>query len=155
MLSELTDAERKRLRKHYTENREAHLLYLKGRHFVEKRSNESLQMAERVYQQALDLDPTYAPAWAGLSEIYFLGIGFHMLPGDPRAKAAAEKALAIDEALSEAHTSLARVLWQEDWNWVEAERELKRALELEPNNAFAHRIYGHYLASMGRHEEAL
>ncbi len=112
-------------------------------------------MAESYYRQALDLDPTYALAWAGLSEIYYLGIGSHLTPGDARAKAAAEKALAIDETLSEAHTSLGRVLWQDDWNWAEAERELKRAIELDSNNAFAHRIYAHYLGSMGRHDQAL
>jgi TolB-like protein/Tfp pilus assembly protein PilF len=155
LLSELTSAESKRLRKHYTENREAHLLYFKGRYFAEKRTNESLQMAEGFYKQALDLDPTYALAWAGLSEIYYLGVGSHLQPGDPRAKAAAEKALVIDETLSEAHTSLGRILWQDDWNWMAAERELKRAIELDSNNAFAHRIYGHYLASMGRPDQAL
>jgi tetratricopeptide (TPR) repeat protein len=130
-------------------------MYSMGRYFAEKRTDESLQKAAEYYQQALNLDPNYALPWVGLSDVYWLGIGSHLPPEDNRAKAAAEKALALDESLSEAHTSLGRVLLQQDWNWTEAEKELKRAIELNPNSAFAHRIYGHYLGAMSRDDQAL
>ncbi len=155
LTSELTGEERKRLRKHSTENRAAYLLYLKGRHFAEKRTGEAWQKAIEFYKQAIDLDPNYALAHLGLADAYY------QVPMEPlnvmllRSKGEAQKALEIDETLGEAHTALARILWQYEWNWSEAEREFKRALELDPNNAFAHRIYGYYLASMRQHAESV
>src|SRR5262249_35982827 len=81
----------------------------------------------------------------------------HFPPGENirQSRAAAEKALAIDETLGEAHTSLGRILWQRDWNWRDAEREFKRAIELDPGNAFAHRIYAYYLVSMGQFDQSV
>lgn len=155
LISELTGEERKRLRKRYTENRAAFELYAQGRTVAEKRTSESLQMAERFYQQALDIDPNYTLAHIGLSEIYYLGLASHLQPGNPRAMEEVTKALTIDDTISEAHTALARILWQQEWNWSAAENEFKRALALDPHNAFAHRIYGSYLMSMERHDEAL
>ena len=155
LTSELTGEERTRLKKHSTENRAAHLLYLNGRHFAGKRTVEAWQKAIEFYKQALDLDPNYALAHLGLADAYY------QVPLEPmnvmllRSKGEAQKALAIDETLGEAHTALARILWQYEWNWSQAEREFKRALELNPNNAFAHRIYGYYLASMRQHEESV
>lgn len=157
LTSELSGEERTRLRKHYTENKAAYDLYTKGRFFTEKRTHESLQTAEGFYQQTLALDPTYALAYIGLADIYFQGLG-SSLPERERmakSKAAAERALALDETLSEAHTTRARILWKQDLNWAEAKQEFARAIELDPNNAFAHRIYGNYLSSLGRHEEAI
>jgi eukaryotic-like serine/threonine-protein kinase len=116
-----------------------------------------LQTAEGFYKQALDLDPTYAMAWFGLAEIYFRAIN----PGLPerarmaRSKSAAEKALAIDETLGEAHTARARILWKQDLNWAEAKREFERGIALAPNSGFAHQIYGNYLSSLGQYEEAI
>jgi DNA-binding winged helix-turn-helix (wHTH) protein/Tfp pilus assembly protein PilF/TolB-like protein len=157
LTSHLTAEDRRRLKKHYTDNRGAYLLYLSGRHFADKRSQESLQTAEGFYKQALDLDPTYAMAWFGLAEIYFRAIN----PGLPerarmaRSKSAAEKALAIDETLGEAHTARARILWKQDLNWAEAKREFERGIALAPNSGFAHQIYGNYLSSLGQYEEAI
>ncbi len=152
----LTVEEQKRIAKRQTENIEAYQLYQKGRYYAEKRTIESYRKATEHYRQALDLDPNYARAWVGLADAYYMD-----LPPLPpkermsRAKAAAMKALAIDETLGEAHTSLARVIWQYDWDWAAAEREFKRAIELDPGSAFAHRIYGYYLTSMGRLDESL
>jgi DNA-binding winged helix-turn-helix (wHTH) protein/TolB-like protein/Tfp pilus assembly protein PilF len=153
---QLTGAERGRLAKRYTEKKEAYLLYQQGRYFADKRTVESNQRAIEHYKQALDLDPNYAQAWVGMADAYFMDIQLLQAKESmPRAKAAAMKALAIDETLSEAHAALARVLWQYDWDWPAAEREFKRAIELDPGNAFAHRIYGYYLASMGRVDESV
>jgi serine/threonine-protein kinase len=152
----LTVDEQKRIAKRQTENIEAYQLYLKGGYYAEKRTIESYRKATEHYKQALDLDPNYARAWVGLADAYFMEL-MPLPPKEklPRAKAAAMKALAIDETLGEAHTSLARVIWQYDWDWAAAEREFKRALELDPGSAFAHRIYGYYLSSMGRLDESL
>lgn len=155
LTSELTGEERKRLRKHYTENRAAYLLYLKGRHFVEKKTGEAWQQAIEYYKQALDLDPNYALAYVGLAEAYFQDYKEPSSVKWARSKGAARKALDIDELLGEAHAALAVVLWQYEWNWAEAERELKRALALNPNSIYAHHVYGYYLSSMGQHDEAV
>jgi TolB-like protein/DNA-binding winged helix-turn-helix (wHTH) protein/Tfp pilus assembly protein PilF len=154
----LTGAERKQITKRHTENIEAYQLYLKGRYFAEKRTEESYRKAIEHYKQALDLDPNYALAYVGLADAYYIGLR-HPPPSPSedhirQSRDAAEKALAIDETLGEAHTSLARLLWQHDWNWRGAEREFKRAIELDPGNAFAHRIYGYYLASMGQFDQS-
>ncbi len=155
LTNELTGEERKRLRKHSTENRAAYLLYLKGRHFADKRTVEAWQKAVEFYKQSIDLDPNYALAHLGLADAYY------QVPMEPlnvmllRSKGEVQKALEIDETLGEAHTALGRILWQYEWNWSEAEREFKRALVLDPNNAFAHRIYGYYLASMQEHAESV
>lgn len=153
----LTGEEQKRLTKLYPENREAYQLYLKGLYFREKRTEKGYQKAIEHFQQALDLDPNYALAYVGLADIYHHGGITAGEPQEriPRVKAMAMKALAIDETLGEAHTALARVIWQYEWNWSAAETEFKRAIELDPNNAFAHRIYSYYLASMGRHDESV
>jgi TolB-like protein/DNA-binding winged helix-turn-helix (wHTH) protein/Tfp pilus assembly protein PilF len=153
----LTGAERKQITKRHTENIEAYQLYLKGRYFAEKRTEESYQKAIGHYKLALDLDPNYALAYVGLADAYYIG-GNIRHPSEEnirQSRGAAEKALAIDETLGEAHTSLARLLWQHDWNWRDAEREFKRAITLDPGNAFAHRIYGYYLASMGQFDQSL
>src|SRR5262249_20742679 len=154
---QLTGADRARMNRHGTENREAYLHYLIGRNYAEKRTEESYRKAIEHYKQALDLDPNYALAYVGLADAYYIGLRIPS-PGEEnirQSRAAAEKALEIDETLGEAHTSLARLLWQHDWNWRGAEREFKRAIELDPGNAFAHRIYGYYLASMGQFDQSI
>jgi tetratricopeptide (TPR) repeat protein len=120
-------------------------------------STRAVQKAIEHYKQALDLDPNYALAYVGLADAYYIGLRIPK-PSEENirlSRGAVEKALAIDETLGEAHTSLARLLWQHDWNWRDAEREFKRAIELDPGNAFAHRIYGYYLASMGQFDQSL
>jgi TolB-like protein/DNA-binding winged helix-turn-helix (wHTH) protein/Flp pilus assembly protein TadD len=153
----LTNGERKQITKRYTENFDAYQHYRIGRNYAEKRTGESYQKAIEHYKQALDLDPNYALAYIGLADAYYLGFGLR-LPFEEKirqSRAAAEKALAIDDTLGEAHTSLARIIWQHDWNWPGAEREFKRAIELDPGNAFAHRIYAYYLVSMGQFDQSV
>jgi TolB-like protein/DNA-binding winged helix-turn-helix (wHTH) protein/Flp pilus assembly protein TadD len=153
----LSGAERKQITKRYTENFEAHQHYLIGRNYAEKRTKEAYQKAVEHYKQALDLDPNYALAYIGLADAYYLNFGLHFPPVENirQSRAAAKKALAIDETLGEAHTSLGRILWQRDWNWRDAEREFKRAIQLDPGNAFAHRIYAYYLVSMGQFDQSV
>jgi serine/threonine-protein kinase len=136
-------------------NPEAHDLDLKGRYFLNKRD---LKRAIDYFQQALAKDPEDALAYAGLSEVYVvLAVRGGVAPREvmPKAKEAALQALAIDDALSEAHASLAYVTFFYDWDLPAAEREFKRAVELNPNNADAHHWYSHYLMAQGRIEESL
>ena len=147
----------KALTKHYTESNEAYQLYLKGRFYWNKRDEENLRKAIEQFKAASERDPNFALAFVGLSDSYVLLPFYSSTPGSevlPAAKAYAERALALDESLGEAHASLAyvqRLLW----NWGEMERELKRALELNPNYATAHKYYGNYLGNFGRLDEAL
>ena len=152
----LTGEEQKRLRKRYTESVEAYQLYLKGQYEWNKVTQEDLQKAIEYNNQALEKDPNYALAYAGLS-ISYIALGNSYLPPNeafPKAKAHAAKALAIDETLAEAHETMGAVRLMYDWNWTEAERELKRAHALNPNDADAHHLYGYYLNAMGRLDEA-
>jgi tetratricopeptide (TPR) repeat protein len=152
----LTGEERKRVTKQYTANAEAYQLYLKGRYHWNKRTLEDLKKAIEYFNQAGEKDPNYALAYAGIADCY--GVPqIELSPPEamPRAKAAAMKALSIDDTLAEAHTSLANVLVRYDWDWSGAEREFKRAIELNPNYPTAHYWYALYLAGMDRQEEAL
>ncbi|MCI0559586.1 MAG: tetratricopeptide repeat protein, partial [Nitrososphaera sp.] len=153
----LTGAEKKRLTKRYTENTAAYQLYLKGRHFWNKGGSENLKRAIDYFEQALEHDPAYALAYAGLADCYVSGAYTKIPPRDvlPKAKAAAKKALEIDDTLAEAHTALAGVNMHYDWDWLESERELKRAIELNPNYATAYQWYAYHLAALGRFDEAL
>jgi eukaryotic-like serine/threonine-protein kinase len=142
-----------------TKNTEAYQLYLKGRFFWAKRTPDNIQKAIAFYQQAIEIDPTYALAYAGIADCY-TAFGFFMgtmRPADafPRARAAAEKALAIDDSLSEAYASLGVCLTQYDWDWVAAERALRRSIDLNPENAFARHNHALLLAAVGRIEEFL
>jgi tetratricopeptide (TPR) repeat protein len=156
----LNDEERQSLAKHYTENQAAHRAYLKGRHFWNKRDAEGMRKAIECFWQAIDLDPNYALAHAGLADTYaFLGSAyFDPSPPSkdmPQAKAAAVRALELDGTLAEAHCALGFVKGWYEWDWPGAEQSLRRALELNPNYATAHQRYGWYLLAMGRLEEAL
>ena len=140
----------------YTANNEAYQLYLKGRFYWNKRTADALQKAIEYFQQAIDKDPRFALAYVGLADCYV--VPANRLPPHesmPKAKASAMKALELNERLAEAHTSLARALGSYDWDWVNAEKEFKRAIELEPRYAVAHQWYGDYLALMGRQNEAI
>jgi serine/threonine-protein kinase len=149
--------EEKVLAKHYTESNEAYQLYLKGRFYWNKRTAEALTKAIEYFNQAIEKDPGFALAYAGLANCYVLHHGNLQAPREkmPKARAAAMRALELDETLSDAHTSLARVLAVYDWDWTGAEKEFKRAIELNPRDALAHQWYGGYFELMGRPDEAL
>jgi serine/threonine-protein kinase len=154
----LSGEDRKRLTKRYTENTEAYQAYLAGRYHWNKRTEEGLKKAIEEFEQAKARDPGYALAYAGLADCYALLGDYGFLPPHdayPKAKAAAEKALELDDTLAEAHTSLAFAKVQYDWDWPGAEREFQKALALNPNYATAHQWYSEYLSAMGRHDEAL
>jgi serine/threonine protein kinase/Tfp pilus assembly protein PilF len=146
----------KGLAKHYTESNEAYQLYLKGRFQWHKRTNEALKKSIDYFNQAIERDPTFGLAYVGLADCYVVP-AYMLPPGEkiPKAKAAAMKALEIDDTLAEAHTSLARAMTIYDWDWKGAEREFQRAIELNPNYAIAHQWYSGYLEAMGRTPEAI
>ncbi len=153
----LTGEEKKRMTKRHTENSQAYQAYLKGRFYWNKRTEEGLKKGIEYFQQAIEIDPGYALAYTGLADSYAVLGYYNYLPSKeayPRAKAAAAKALAIDDTLAEAHASLANTRYY-DWSWVQAERELKRAIELNPNYATAHHWYGLYLTEMGKFDRAI
>jgi len=150
---------KKRLAKRFTENTDAYHFYLKGRYYTNKRTTDWIKKGIQHFQQAIELDPKYALAYAGLADAFaFLASSTgECRPDDwyPKAKAAASKALELDEGLAEAHTSLgfSRLLY--DWNFAEGEREFKRAIELNPAYANAHDGYSFYLKAAGQHEKAI
>ena len=143
----------------YTEYLEAYHLYLKGRYYWNKRTGEGLRKAIEYFNQALEQDPNYAPAYAGLADVFVVLVafwGFSAQEGMPKAKAAAVKALEIDETLAEAHASLGAVKALYDWDWPGSQREFLRAIELNPGYATAHYWYASLcLQPMGRSEESV
>lgn len=154
----LSSDERQRLTRRYTENVEAYQLYLKGRYHWNKLTPPEIKKSIEYFQQAIDVDPTYALAYGGMAEAYrSLPITSDVPPkeGFPRAKAASLKALEIDESLADVHATLGFIRFWFDWHWAEAERECKRAIELNPNSGDAHRAYAHLLSDLGQHEEAI
>ena len=152
----LTPQEQARLARAQPVNPEAHLAYLRGRHSLEKYTQEDLTKALEYFQKAIEIDPTYAPAYAGLADAHYGFSNIYISPrmAMPRVKTAALKALALDETLAEAHVSLAMAKLSYDYDYPGAETELRRAIELNPNYAPAHLAYGWFLAGMERFEEA-
>jgi serine/threonine protein kinase/Tfp pilus assembly protein PilF len=153
----LLDDRRAALARPSTDNPAAHEAYLQGRYHWEKRSREGLEKAVESFRRAVDLDPNYALAYAGLADSYIIMPWFASIPARetlPQARAAAEKALALDETLAEAHTSMGYILVLE-WNWEGATREFKRALALNPGYAVAHHWYSNYLDTIGWTDEAI
>jgi tetratricopeptide (TPR) repeat protein len=139
-------------------NYDAYDLYLKGQYFFNKRTVEGFEEAIGYFQQAIAKDPNYARAYAGLADSYALIPGYSMRPQAefiPKARAAALRALEIDESLPEAHTALALIVQNYDWDWQTAEKEFRRAIELNPNYATAHHWYAEHLMWRGRFDEAL
>ncbi|MGA9354236.1 MAG: winged helix-turn-helix domain-containing protein [Terriglobales bacterium] len=137
---------------------EAYDLYLRGRFFWNKRTVEGFREAIDYFQQAIAKDPGYARAYAGLADSYALLGGYGVTPQNesmPKARAAALKALELDSGLAEAHTSLALITENFDFDWAKAEQEYRRAIELNPSYATAHQWYAEYLALLGRFDEAL
>jgi tetratricopeptide (TPR) repeat protein len=147
-----------RLAKRYTDNVEAYLSYMKGRYFWNKRTEEGLRKGIEYFEQAIERDSLYAPAYAGLADsnaLFNLYSSAQMKDASPRAKAAAERALAIDDTLAEAHATLGLLKQQYDWDWPGAEREFRRAIELDANYATAYQYYAEHLALLGRTEESI
>ena len=154
----LSRAEEQLLTKRHTESVEALHLYLRGRHHWAKYTVESLKIGMEYFRMALEADPTYALAYVGLAESYMRLSEEYLHPKEaiPKAKAAALRALQIDETLAEPHATLALIRARhEEWDWATAERDLRRALELKPGYALAHQWYASLLQALGRFEEAL
>ncbi len=137
---------------------EAYQDYLKGKYYTSKWTEEGFQKAVVSFRQAIDLDPTYAPAYEGLAGVYTWEAAWGLQSSAdayPLAKAAALKALELDEALADAHAALGQIKFVSDWDWFGAEHELKRATILNPNSSNAHFYYGWFLTAMGRSNEAV
>jgi eukaryotic-like serine/threonine-protein kinase len=153
----LTSDEQKRLMKPATENTEAYQLYLKGRFYWNKRNREGFERAIQYFNQAIEKDPSYALAYAGLADAYVTMAGYFLITpkeSADKAQTAARKALTLDETLAEPHTTLA-TLFENNWDWANAEKEYKRVLELNPNYATGHQWYGEFLTERGRFDDGL
>src|SRR5229473_2735374 len=136
---------------------EAYELYLKGIYFWNKRTGAGFQQAIDYFQQATTVDPNYAPAYAGLANSYTLLTAYSASSPTiymPQARAAVKRALELDDGLAEAHTALALIVQNHDWDWQTSEKEYRRAIELDPNYATAHQWYAEHLMWRGRFDEA-
>ena len=154
----LTSEEKKRLTKPPTQNREAYQLLLKAQYHASKWTPEGLRQGIAYARQAIEADPGYAAAYAWIAFTYGHLAAFGQLPPSeafPKAKAAALRAIEIDQSLADAHTALGVVQGFYEWDWRRAERSFKRALKLNPGYGWAHHYYGFWLLVMGRHQEAL
>jgi TolB-like protein/Flp pilus assembly protein TadD len=156
----LTADDRLRLARRHTGSVEAHHWYLKGRYHWNRRTEDGLRRAIECFNEAIAADPNHALAYVGLADSYtLLGTitygAFHRRDVWPRARAAAAKALELDERLAEAHTSLAFIKFRYDWDWAGAEQGFTRAIELNPHYATARQWYAYFLATRSRHDEAL
>jgi TolB-like protein/Tfp pilus assembly protein PilF len=145
-----------RVTKNYTNDPEAYQLYLRGRYRILKSNQIDVEASINYFQQAIDRDPTYALAYVGLADAYRAPVA-ERRPSEAlaKSKAAAQKALEIDNTLADAHAVLGFIIFWYEWNWAASEAELKRAIELDPKNAEAHNFYAHLLSNTGRHDEAL
>jgi len=155
---QLTRAEKRRLTHRQTENPEAYQLYLKGRHYWNRWTEEGFYKAIEYFQQAVEKDPRYALAYTGIAESYvLLGWNSYLPPKDafPQGETAALTALTLDPDLGEAHTPLAAALWLYDWKWKKAEDEFKRSLELNPSYPTGNHWYAEYVMTMGHPVEAI
>lgn len=154
----LSGTERKQLTKQYTKSSEAYRFYLKGRYFWNKRVAPGLEKAREYFQQAIATDPNYALAYAGLADCYNMlsfFSGFAPAEAYQQARAAAARALALDDSLAEAQASMALVEMMTDWNWSGAEQRFQQALQLDPAYSPARQWYAKLLTALGRPEEAL
>src|SRR3984893_17394501 len=154
----ISPEDQKKLATHKTENWEAYNLYLKGRYYWEKFTDDDMRKAVDYFQQAIAKDPNYALAYAGLADS-FHELAYTSPPSEmmPRSKAASTKALQLDDSVANAHAALAWVLWRYDWNFPEAEKEFRRAIELEPNSSpsSGRGMYPLFLYSMKRFDQAV
>jgi len=155
LITNLSSTERAALRRRETPNAAAYELYLKGRERWNRRTPESIRSAISLYQDAIGLDSGYALAYAGLADAYAItASGLPGLTRYPLARAAARKAIELDDRSAEAHNALAFVTYKSEWKWADAEREFKRAIELDPNLLLAHHWYAEMLGLIGRNDDA-
>jgi tetratricopeptide (TPR) repeat protein len=147
---QLTPQEQARLSQKQSVDPQTYELYLKGRYFWNKRTEAAVRKSIDYFQQAIQRDPNYALAYAGMADAYIVRNDLSPEEGCSRAKAAARTALQIDESLAEAHNALAMCFFSPDWDWAGAEREFQRAIALNPNYAWAHQWYGQFQHAMGR-----
>jgi serine/threonine protein kinase/tetratricopeptide (TPR) repeat protein len=154
----LSGEEKRSLTQGSTQSPEAYRLYLQGLFFWNKRTGEGIRKGIEYFRRAIEADPAYALAYVGIAHSYGV-LGFHAIepPGEtfPKAKAAAQRALEIDPTLAAARAPLAYALFYHDWNWPEAEREIRRCLEEAPTDATAHNYYANFLSVLGRFDESL
>jgi TolB-like protein/Tfp pilus assembly protein PilF len=155
--SQLSGEDQQKLTRGSTENPEAYQLYLKGNYYTSKLTRDGFRKGVDCFNQAIAADPNYGLAYAGLAFNYFNSEDWFIPPHEagPKAREAAQKALAIDPTLGDAHLALATIAQWYDWDWATAEREFKQAIELKPNDPRPHDFYSWFLSPMGRHEEAL
>jgi eukaryotic-like serine/threonine-protein kinase len=153
----LSGADQRRLNKSFTQDAEAYQLYLKGRYWAERLTEEGFHKAVGFYDQAIEKDPSYALAYAGLADAYYWVSNMYLPPKQAmeRSRAAAMRAVEIDGQLSEAHLSLALVKMAYDFDWPGAEAEYHRAIELNPGSAGAHFWFGRYLTFMGHYDDGM
>jgi tetratricopeptide (TPR) repeat protein len=154
----LTPGEKKTLKRRSTKNTEAYQLYLQGRYFWNKRNKEGILRALKFFQEAIDSDPGYPQAWAGLADAYNLlseHPGVSRRENYPKAKAAVARALELDPNLPEAQTSHASLTMMYEWDWATAEKEFRLAIYLNPNYATAHHWFAEWMMFMGRMDEAI
>jgi TolB-like protein len=153
---QLSGAEVQSVTKTSTESGEAYQLYLKGRYHLIKSTPPEIDLAIKYFQQAIDIDPSYTMAYVGLADAY-RAPGAEKFPAEAleKSKAAALKAIELDDTLADAHAVLGFIIFWYEWNWAESEKECKRAIELDPNNSDAHLFYAHLLSNLNRHDEAL
>jgi TolB-like protein/Flp pilus assembly protein TadD len=138
-------------------NPDAYALYLQGKHFYDRRNREGLEKAVEAYQAALELEPEYAPAWNGLGSAYFMQAGIHrdVHDGTALARAAVERALALDDSLADAHASMGYIRMYYDWDWQGADEAMQRALAREPANVMALGGASDLAAIWGRLDESI
>jgi serine/threonine protein kinase/tetratricopeptide (TPR) repeat protein len=154
----LVGEDEKKLTKRSTENTEAYQLYLKGKFHWNKRKADDLQKAADYFNRAIEKDPSFALAYAGLASTYNILPEYSGLPARdfiPRAEAAARRALQLDATLAEPHAALGLIKYEYQWNWEGADKELKRAMELDPNYPTIYHWYSNSLEEQGKLEEAL
>jgi serine/threonine protein kinase/tetratricopeptide (TPR) repeat protein len=158
LIPQLTSEERARVEKRGTNKRAAYEAYLRGRYFWSKFTDVHLKKMVEAFNEAIEIDPDYALPYIGLADFYTWSAVFGEIPSReafPKALAAARRALEIDDSLGEAYAALAFGVFLSDWNWDDAEFLVKKALELSPNNGFAHEVYSNYLAAQGKFDEGI
>ena len=152
----LTPEEKVRLANARKVDPEAYQLYLRGRFSFENWTHDAVKLARENFQKAIEKDPNYAVAYAGLADTYVFGVtGLEPKVSIPLARAAAGKALELDDSLGDAHAALAQVKFLGDWDWAGAEKEFREAIDLHPGDTLAHHMYSHFLLAMGRNKESL
>jgi len=152
---QLTPQEEMRLASGRAVNSEAHEVYLQGRYHWNKGTEEHWRQAKKYFEQAAEIDPKYAPAYVGLADYYWVTDELSPRVAYPKAREYALKALALDDTLADAHTTLGAIEFYADWDWIAPEKEFKRAIQLNPSHAEAHQMYSVFLSTLGRVNEAI